>query len=113
MPTIDEYVTVGPRAAVDSEALIAAAGRLGFEPSAVRRTATAYIVPAQVADEFRRSAGRTASIEDSPEKSSFPDDSWKIDDIKAWAEAHTVDLGNATKKADMLAAIQAADTKEE
>jgi len=36
-----------------------------------------------------------------------PDDSWKNDQIKAWAAAHDVDLGGATNKGDMLAAIAA------
>lgn len=42
-----------------------------------------------------------------------PTEAWKNADIKAWAEANDVDLGDATKKADMLAAISTADTKEE
>jgi hypothetical protein len=42
-----------------------------------------------------------------------PDDSWKNAEIKEWADAHDVDLGGATKKADMLAAISSADTEEE
>lgn len=34
-----------------------------------------------------------------------PDESWKNDDIKAYAESHGIDLGEAKTKADMLAAI--------
>lgn len=36
-----------------------------------------------------------------------PVESWKNDQILAWAKANSVDLGDATKKADMLAAIEA------
>ncbi len=43
----------------------------------------------------------------------LPDESWKNADIEAWAEAHKVDLGGASKKADMLAVIAAANNKEE
>ena len=43
---------------------------------------------------------------------SFPDgdpaDSWKVDQLKAYAAEHNVDLSGATKKADILAAIVAA-----
>lgn len=35
-----------------------------------------------------------------------PDESWKNDQIKEWAEAHNVDLAGATKKDDMLAVIR-------
>lgn len=42
-----------------------------------------------------------------------PTSEWKNADIRDWASSHDVDLGEATTKADMLAAITAADTKEE
>lgn len=35
-----------------------------------------------------------------------PDDSWKNDEIEAYAAAKSIDLGSAKKKADMLAAIK-------
>jgi hypothetical protein len=37
-----------------------------------------------------------------------PTDVWTNAQITAWAAAHEVDLGDASKKADMLAAIEAA-----
>ncbi|ERG63533.1 hypothetical protein L332_03585 [Agrococcus pavilionensis RW1] len=37
-----------------------------------------------------------------------PSEEWKVDELKAYAAAREVDLGGATKKADMLAAIEAA-----
>lgn len=40
------------------------------------------------------------------ELESKPDDSWTNDKIKAYAEEHGIDLGDASKKAEYLAAIQ-------
>jgi len=37
-----------------------------------------------------------------------PAESWKGDELKAYAAAHEIDLKGATTKADMVAAIQAA-----
>ena len=37
-----------------------------------------------------------------------PTSDWKNAEIKDWAAAHEIDLGDATTKADMLAAIAAA-----
>jgi len=42
---------------------------------------------------------------ESPTKSDTPDKSWKVAELKAYADEHTVDLGDATKKEDLLAAI--------
>jgi hypothetical protein len=56
-------------------------------------------------------AGPPEDPETAPEGA--PTSTWKNADIEAWAEANGVDLGGATKKADMLAAISSADTEEE
>lgn len=37
-----------------------------------------------------------------------PDDDWKVAELRAWAAVHDVDLDDATKKADILAAIELA-----
>ncbi|MFD4992836.1 hypothetical protein ACFWH7_04435 [Cellulosimicrobium cellulans] len=37
-----------------------------------------------------------------------PDESWKVDQLRAFARARDVDLKGATKKADILAALAAA-----
>jgi hypothetical protein len=37
-----------------------------------------------------------------------PSDDWKVDQLKAYAKEHEVDLDGATKKDDILAAISAA-----
>lgn len=115
------YTNIDGRSRATAEALLAAAKTVGASVHEVRTTIRGYVVPDAVAAEYRRMlAGETPAVEEEAvaeesveEKSSFPDASWKNDDIKEWAESHGVDLGNATKKADMLAAIQSADTKEE
>lgn len=43
-----------------------------------------------------------------PEGDTPPTTANKVDEIKAWAEAHEIDLTGKTTKADMLAAIEAA-----
>jgi hypothetical protein len=41
-----------------------------------------------------------------PAKSDTPDKTWKNDELKAYADENGVDLGDATKKEDLLAAIE-------
>ena len=43
---------------------------------------------------------------DSAPTSETPDKSWKVADLKAYADEKNVDLGDATKKEDILAAIE-------
>lgn len=47
-----------------------------------------------------------------PEAPAFPDGEptadWKADELKAYAAEHDIDLGDATKKADIVDAITAA-----
>jgi hypothetical protein len=113
------YVTITGRSRDTAEALLHAASKVNVDRTEVRTGATGYIVPIAVSDYYQKMVrGETeaepeegpADDTDAPEE--YPGESWKNDDIKAWAEAHEVDLGGATKKADMLAAIQAADTEE-
>ena len=42
------------------------------------------------------------------ERSETPDKAWKVAELKAYADEHGIDLGDATKKDDILAAIEAA-----
>ena len=44
-----------------------------------------------------------------PPKSETPDDTWTVKELQAFAEEHEIDLGDASKKADILAAIEAAE----
>jgi hypothetical protein len=111
------YTNIEGRSRANAEALLAAAERVGVQAYEVRTTIRGYIVPDAVAAEYKRMlAGETAPVEEiaeeGPPVEGVPTESWKNDEIKAWAEAQGVDLGGATKKADMLAAIQAADTEE-
>lgn len=39
------------------------------------------------------------------ERSEAPDKSWKVAELKAYAEEHEIDLGAATNKEDILTAI--------
>ncbi len=49
-----------------------------------------------------------------PERSEAPDKSWKVAELKAHAEEHDIDLGEATKKDDILAVLAGvADGKED
>jgi len=45
---------------------------------------------------------------DAPKRSESPDSTWKVADLKAYATDNGVDLKDATKKDDVLAAIVAA-----
>lgn len=44
---------------------------------------------------------------DTAGQSDTPDKSWKVAELKAYAEEQGIDLGDATKKDDILAAIDA------
>lgn len=44
---------------------------------------------------------------DARDRSESPDSTWKVADLKAYAADNDVDLGDATKKEDVLAAITA------
>lgn len=114
------YVTIAGRSRETAEALLHAAEKVGVDPTLVRTGAPGYIVPVEVSDYYQKMV--RGETEEEPEEGpaeeesaveDVPTEKWANPDIKAWAEAHGVDLGGATKKADMLAAIQAAGTEEE
>jgi hypothetical protein len=113
----DGYAFVSPKSSATARALLDAAKSLGLEASVVRSTMGGYYVPVSVSKKYETvSLGaqpEESAVEEDAGKSDFPDDSWKVAEIKKWAEDHEVDLGDATKKADILAAISSADTKEE
>jgi len=46
------------------------------------------------------------------QRSESPDASWKVAELKAHAEENGIDLGEATKKEDILTAITAASNPE-
>lgn len=51
--------------------------------------------------------------EGASEKSEGPDKSWKVDELKAFAAEKQIDLGDATKKDDILAVIAAASAEDD
>lgn len=51
---------------------------------------------------------------DDAQRSETPDKLWKVAELKAYAEEHGIDLGDATKKDDILAVlVSVADGKED
>lgn len=48
-----------------------------------------------------------------PEDNGKSIDNMKLDELKAYAEEHNIDISGAEKKADVLAAIKAAESSEE
>lgn len=69
-------------------------------------------VPADIpADEVKRLAneGFIGKLDDGEVK---PRDKWKLEELKAYADQHSIDLGDATLKTDVLAAIEAAEKPE-
>lgn len=64
----------------------------------------------QVAKEVAEKADREAEEKLQKEK---PIDKMTVSELKAYAETNKIDLGDATKKDDILAAIQAALAKKE
>lgn len=62
----------------------------------------------RTADERRAAAEKKAAAATKPEKSETPDDSWTIKELTAHAEENSIDLGDAKKKPDIIAAIAAA-----
>lgn len=62
-----------------------------------------FTVPDQVADDYREPGVVVPAPADDP----APDERTHNGDIRAWADRHDVDLGDATTKADMLDVIRA------
>ncbi len=111
----DGYAFVGPRSSETARALLAAAEKQGQEAYVVRSTIGGYYVPVAVSKEYEKTLGAKPEPEEEKApvaESDSPDESWKNTDIKEWATAHEVALGDATKKADMLAVIRSADKEE-
>ncbi len=111
----DGYGFVAGRSRENAKAILAAAEAAGVDVNLVRTVGDGYLAPEAAVKQFE---GKNFGASEEAEKSGLsdeasPDESWKNADIKAWAEDHGVDLGDASKKADMLAAISVADTKEE
>lgn len=66
-------------------------------------------VPSDVtADEVKRLHEEGFLVESSGEEPK-PREKWKVAELKAYAEQHSIDLGDATLKEDILAAIEDAE----
>lgn len=70
-------------------------------------------VPDAVAESYISQGWVVPGSSTPAEQDSAPSKSWKVDELKAYAEEHAIDLGTATKKADILTAIEAAGSSEE
>jgi hypothetical protein len=64
-------------------------------------------VVVSVSDETAALLGSEWEDADKAPRSESPDKSWKVADLKAYADENSIDLGDATKKEDVLAAITA------
>jgi hypothetical protein len=81
--------------------------KAGVDPAEVRAVKEGYLVPEAVLDAFHEAIAGTPD-----DAEATPTSDWKNAEIEDWAKTHGVDLGEATKKADMLDAIASATGKE-
>jgi hypothetical protein len=113
------YGIIAGRSRKNAQAALDAAAAAGVDPAEVKAVAGGYLVPGAVLTAFHAAAGvDTADAAAVPasdaggEHDESPTSDWKNAEIRAWAEVHDVDLGDATTKADMLEAIASATGKE-
>ena len=102
----DGYGLIAGRSRATAQAALDAAAAAGVPVSEVRAVQEGYVVPQAVLDAYQGVGAEPAATEPIPEQA--PTEEWKNADIRDWAQAHDVDLGGATTKADMLAAIAGA-----
>jgi hypothetical protein len=96
------YGLIAGRSRANAQAALDAAKAAGVDPQEVAAVKEGYVVPLAVIDAYHGAGDVQQSAPP------VPTDEWKNAEIREWADAHDVDLGDATKKADMLAAIDAA-----
>lgn len=129
------YEIIAGRSSRNARAALDAAAAVGLDPQKVVKAVNeGYLVPTVVAAAYRGEIVgepldgeptppvEVALLDGSPAPvgedgipilfEATPASDWKNADIKAWAEDHAIDLGSATTKADMLAAIAATDKEE-
>jgi len=90
-----------------ARAVLAATEKAKYPPQTVKAVPTGYLIPAGAEDHYV-APGAVPAEEAQEESENGPDESWKNADIEAYAAERGIDLEGATKKADMLAAIAAA-----
>lgn len=71
---------------------------------------TGVVVSVDDSKDDRFNSGWKPAGAPDPRPLGAPDSSWKVADLKAHAEENGIDLGDATKKEDIVAAITAAST---
>lgn len=110
----DGWTYIEGRDGYRARALLMAADDVGLPQESVQAQRGGYLVPDAVAEAYEK--GQATPVEDEQSTDEpvkvVPDDSWKNADIEAYAADNGIDLGGATKKADMLAAIAATGEKE-
>jgi hypothetical protein len=103
------YGIIAGRSRANAQAALDAADAAGVAQSEVRAVKEGYLVPGAVLEAFH---GESTGAKPADEPDPTPTSDWKNAEIKDWAAAHDVDLGDATTKADMLDAIASATGKE-
>jgi hypothetical protein len=101
------YGIIAGRSRKNAQAALDAAKAAGVEATEVKAVVGGYLVPDAVLAAFHEAIDGTAD-----DAEATPTSDWKNAEIKEWASTHEVDLGDATTKADMLAAIAAANKEE-
>lgn len=72
------------------------------------KTRRKVVVPDARAGYFTDKGWRVVQTTSGGDGPTEPNESWKVDELKAYAAEHDIDLGDATKKADIVAAIAGA-----
>lgn len=87
----------------------------GFRSSDVLTVRDGYLIPVQPAEATYVDGTELKKGDDGipVAEAKTPTSDWKNDDIRRFAEDNSIDLGGATKKDDMLAAIAAAGNEKE
>jgi hypothetical protein len=102
------YGVIAGRSSKNARAALAAATAAGVDPTEVVAVKDGYLVPDAVLAAFHEAIDGTAD-----DAEATPTSDWKNAEIKDWAAAHEIDLGDATTKADMLDAIAASANEKE
>lgn len=106
-PIIEGYFLLGGRSKENARKAISEAQERGYGAESVLTRHDGYLIPLGDADAIETIPGTEDNepVDIVGEAIKTPDDSWKNDDIIDFAKTHGIDLGEATKKADMLAVI--------
>lgn len=106
-PITEGYFLLSGRNKENARKAISEAQERGFGADSVLTRHDGYLIPLGKGDVVETTPGTEGNdpVELDAEAVEAPDDSWKNDDIVEFAKSHGIDLGEATKKADMLAVI--------